>query len=81
MGRIIIVASAFLALCGCATSANTQHVALANCQAVGITQKDPQFDTCMKSFSYQHIEAALSENYHNSIRAVPDKKMGHNDLY
>jgi uncharacterized protein YecT (DUF1311 family) len=81
MGRIIIVGSALLALCGCATSENTRHVAFANCQAVGISQKDPQFDTCMKSFSYQHIEAELNENYHENIRAVPDRKLGHNDLY
>jgi uncharacterized protein YecT (DUF1311 family) len=81
MGRIIIVAAAFLALCGCATSANTQHVALANCQAVGITEQDAQFATCMKSFSYQHIEAELNENYHNTIGAVREMKLGHNDLY
>jgi len=81
MGRIIIVASALMALCGCATSEQTRMVASANCQAVGITQKDPQFETCMKSFSYQHIEAELNENYHESIRAVREPKLGHNDLY
>ena len=81
MGRIIIVASALLALCGCAASEGTRQVALANCQAVGITENDPQFDTCMKSFSYQHIEAELNENYHETIRAVRDPKLGHYDLY
>ena len=81
MGRIIVVASALVALCGCATSEQTRQVASANCQAVGITQKDPQFETCMKSFSYQHIEAELNENYHESIRAVREMKLGHNDLY
>jgi len=81
MGKIIIAASAFLALCGCAASENTRQVALSNCQAVGISEKDPQFETCMKSFSYQHIEAELNENYHETIRAVPDRKLGHNDLY
>lgn len=81
MDRIIIVASAFLALCGCATSEQTRQVAMANCQAVGITQKDTQFETCMKSFSYQHIESELNENYHETIRAVREPKLGHNDLY
>ena len=81
MGRSIIVASAFLALCGCATSEQTRQVAMANCQAVGITQKDVQFETCMKSFSYQHIESELNENYHETIRAVREQKLGHNDLY
>jgi hypothetical protein len=81
MGRIIIVASAFLALCGCATSEGTRQVAVANCQAVGIGETDPQFETCMKSFSYQHIEAELNENYHETIRAVRDPKLGHYDLY
>jgi len=81
MGRTIIVASAFLALCGCATSEQTRQVALANCQSVGITEKDPQFETCMKSFSYQHIEAELTENYRETIRAVREPKLGHNDLY
>ncbi len=81
MSKIVILASAALALCACATSEQTRQVASANCQAVGITQRDPQFETCMKSFSYQHIEADLSQNYHNSIRAVQDRKLGHNDLY
>ena len=81
MGRIVIAASALLALCGCATSENTRQVAFANCQAVGITKNDPQFETCMKSFSYQHIEAELNENYHESIRAVREPKLGDNDLY
>ena len=81
MGRIIIVASALVALCGCAASEQTRQVALANCQAVGISERDPQFETCMKSFAYQHIEAELNENYHESIRAVREPKLGHNDLY
>ena len=81
MGKIIIVAFAALALCGCATSEQTRQVALANCQAVGISEKDPQFETCMKSFSYQHIEAELNENYHETLRAVRDPKWGHYDLY
>jgi uncharacterized protein YecT (DUF1311 family) len=81
MGRIIIVASAMMALCGCATSEQTLKLASANCQAVGISEKDPQYATCMKSFSYQHIEAELNENYHESIRAVREPKLGHNDLY
>ena len=81
MVRVILLASTLLALCGCAASESTQRTALANCQAVGITQKDPQFDTCMKSFAYQHIEAELNENYHETIRAVREPKLGHNDLY
>ena len=81
MGKVIIVASVALALCGCATSDQTRQVALANCQAVGISEQDPQFETCMKSFSYQHIEAELNENYRETIRAVREPKLGHNDLY
>jgi uncharacterized protein YecT (DUF1311 family) len=81
MGKIIFAASAVLVLCGCAASEGTRQVAMANCQAVGITQKDPQFETCMKSFAYQHIEAELNENYHETIRAVREPKLGHNDLY
>ena len=81
MGRIIVLAAAALALSACAASEQTRKVAMANCQSVGITQKDPQFETCMKSFSYQHIEAELNENYRNSIRAIREPKLGHNDLY
>ena len=46
MRKIVILASAACALCACQTPESLQRQAAANCEAVGITQKDPQFKTC-----------------------------------
>jgi len=50
MSKLVCVALAPLMLCACASShAVDQRAALANCQAVGISEKDPQFATCMQA--------------------------------
>ncbi len=43
MRNIFIVVTAGLALCGCATPQSVQRQAIANCQAVGISESDPEF--------------------------------------
>ena len=48
MRRSIALLVIVFALCACASShAVDQQIALANCQAVGISERDPQFATCM----------------------------------
>ena len=82
MRTIVILASAGLALCGCATDPSVQRQASANCQAVGISEKDPQFATCTKAYSRQHLEDRLSDTYREAIRAVPDdRRIPHQDVY
>ena len=72
MRALIIVASATLALCGCATPEGVQRQSLSNCQAVGITEKDPQFATCMKAFRLQNQQDRLEQSYHDALTVMPD---------
>jgi hypothetical protein len=40
-----------------------QQRAKYHCQEVGITQNDPQFYTCARSYALQQREDVLNENY------------------
>lgn len=82
MGKFIIAVSVGLALCGCANdSTRVERLAVANCQAVGITEKDPQFATCRKAYGEQYIEDRLAHDYHDARTAIRDPKLGHYDPY
>ena len=61
MRNIIVMASAGLALCGCATDPSVGQMAALNCQSVGISEKDPQFATRSKAFSQQYLEDQLEK--------------------
>jgi hypothetical protein len=63
MKRIIAAACAFIALCGCVNPESIQLQAVNHCQEVGITQNDPQFYTCARSYALQQREDVLNENY------------------
>jgi hypothetical protein len=79
---IIIAALAGLGLCGCATDPSVMRQAALNCQAVGITQKDPQYAICTEAYARQHIDDVLSENYRTSIGLVPnDRRLWHQDVF
>lgn len=82
MRNFIVVALAGLALCGCATDPSVMRQASLNCEAVGITRKDPQFAVCTQAYSRQHIDDVLSENYRTSISLVPsDRRLRHQEVY
>ncbi len=82
MRTIIVVASIGMALSACAADPSVMRQAALNCQAVGITEKDPQFATCTKAFSQQHIEDRLAQTYHDALNAVPnDRRIAHMDVY
>ena len=66
----ILVAVAW-ALCGCQMPESVQRQAAINCQAVGITEKDPQFKTCSKAYSQQYLENQLGKNYRNALNPAP----------
>jgi uncharacterized protein YcfL len=76
MTKLLFVAMACLALCGCASSyAVDQQVALANCQAVGISQKDPQLATCMQAQIQGRRERQLEQAFENGKHIVPNERM------
>ena len=80
--RNLVVLGAMMALCGCQTPESLQRQAAANCQAVGITEKDPQFRTCSQAFSRQYLEDQLNTNFHNALNAVPDdRRLAHQWVY
>lgn len=67
MRKLIIVASAALALCGCATPDSVRRQALNNCESVGITEEDPQFATCMHAYRLQSQQDRLEQSYHDAL--------------
>jgi hypothetical protein len=58
MGKVVFLACAVIGLCGCASEAQRQ-AAIVQCQEVGISQKDPQFDTCTRAYTLQGRQDAL----------------------
>ncbi|HEY4264695.1 MAG TPA: hypothetical protein VGM72_05210 [Micropepsaceae bacterium] len=82
MRYLILMASVGLALCGCATDRNrADRLAIANCNAVGITEKDPQFATCREAYSREYVEGRLEHDYHDALTAFHDPKLAHYDPY
>jgi len=76
VAKLFFAAMACLALCACATSyAVDQQFALANCQGIGISQKDPQFATCMQAQIQGRREMQLEEAYENGKHIVPNERM------
>jgi hypothetical protein len=82
--RKLVLASAFFALSGCATDPSVYRQANLDCQAVGITEKDPQFATCSEAYSRQRLENRLERSYRDALRRVPDeaeRRIPHQDVY
>jgi len=78
----MILASIACALCACQTPESVQRQAAANCQAVGITEKDPQFKTCSQAFSRQYLAGQLNTNYRNALNPTPDdRRLAHVWVY
>jgi hypothetical protein len=82
MRNFVIAASLGLALSACAgDNARVERLAVANCNSVGITEKDPQFATCRKAYSQQYIEDRLEHDYHDALTPFRDPKLAHADPY
>jgi hypothetical protein len=82
MVKTMIAGFALLALCGCATPESVQLQASVNCQAVGISQSDPQFATCTHAYTRAHLEDRLENSYHDALNAAPeDSRIRHGWVY
>jgi len=76
MRKSIAFAVTAFALCGCATSnAVDQQAALAGCQAVGISERDPQFATCMQAQIQGRREDQIERAYKGAKNIIPYERM------
>jgi hypothetical protein len=76
MRKVLFFALTGFAVAGCASSyAVDQQLALANCHAVGISEKDPQFATCMQAQIQGRREMQLENAYENATHIVPNEMM------
>ncbi len=84
MGKVIIVMFSGLALYGCATDPSVYRQASLACQAVGISETEPQFATCSQVYARQHLEDRLTDSYHDALATVPfdaERHLPHQDGY
>ena len=79
MRKSMIAGFALLALSGCATAESVQRQAIANCQAVGISESDPQFATCTYAYARTHLEKRLENSYRDALDAAPPNHLRHHD--
>ena len=63
MRKIFIPVCALMGLSACAVPESVQQSAIASCLQVGITQSDPQFPVCARSYALQKQDAALNQNF------------------
>jgi hypothetical protein len=76
MRKSIAFATIAFSLCGCASSnVVDQQLALANCQSVGISEKDPQFATCMQAQIQGRREAQIERAYRGAKNIIPNERM------
>lgn len=79
MLQSMILGFALLALGGCATAESVQRQAIANCQAVGISEADPQFATCTYAYARTHLERRLENSYRDALDAAPPHRQRRHD--
>jgi hypothetical protein len=63
MRKILVVAGAAIGLSACASPETVRQAAIYNCLQVGITESDPQFPICARSYALQQQEGALTQNF------------------
>ena len=77
MWRILTLAFAVIGLSACAEDMQRQ-AAILHCEQVGITQRDPQFETCTYAYGLQAKEDALSAAYDGALNASsPPDRLAH----
>jgi copper homeostasis protein CutC len=76
MRNILIVAIAAAGLSACATEGQ-REAAILRCHEVGISQSDPQFDLCTRSYALQANQGTLEVTYHRALNAKPDPRLAH----
>lgn len=65
MRQFLVLAFA-AGLCACATEGSRQ-AAVRQCETVGITQNDPQFDLCTRSYTLQANQDNLEVSYQRAL--------------
>ena len=73
MRHIVVVAIVAAALTACATEGMRQS-AVRQCESVGITQNDPQFDVCTRSYTLQTNQNNLEVSYHRALNPTYEKR-------
>jgi len=73
MRTVFIVAIAAAGLSACATEGQ-REAAILRCHEVGISQSDPQFDLCTRSYALQSNQDALEVTDHRALNATYDKR-------
>jgi hypothetical protein len=77
MRHILVVAIAAAALTACATE-GMREAAVRQCESVGITQNDPQFELCTRSYTLQANQGNLEVTYHRALNPTYDSsKIAH----
>jgi hypothetical protein len=76
MRSFLVLFLASLALCGCAGGGVVdRQAALVSCQAVGISERDPQFATCMQAQIQGRREAQIERAYKGAKNIIPNEHM------
>ena len=84
MRTLFVIVITGLALGACAADERVVREARANCQAVGITEKDPQFAVCQQALSRQHLEDRIHDTYHGATQGPitdAERRTPHVDAY
>jgi hypothetical protein len=77
MRHVVVVALAAAALAACATEGMRQ-AAIRQCESVGITRSDPQFDLCTRSYALQANQDNLEVTYHRALNPTyVDRRLAH----
>ena len=64
---------------GCASSTNVAQEAAERCAAVGISARDPDFNTCMQAYALEAKQNAILNAYRDSYSAPPPRRGGCGD--
>jgi hypothetical protein len=73
MRHALAVAFAAAALAACATDGPRQ-AAVVQCESVGITRNDPQFDLCTRSYTLQANQDNLEVSYHRALNPTYERR-------
>ena len=63
MRKILVSVCALMGLGACAGQEGVRQAAIQNCLQVGITQSDPDFPVCTRSYTLQQQDGQLYRNY------------------
>jgi len=74
--RNILIVALTAGLGACATEGQ-REAAVLQCEAVGVTQSDPYFDTCTRSYALQANQDNLDVSYHRALNPTYDRRMAH----